>query len=58
MLGSAVDTRTQPSAGESQGILDPGTVEIRARNADAICYVIPLATEGASLRVESPRKAP
>jgi hypothetical protein len=48
--------RTQPSA------CDPGTyevsVEVRARNADAIRYVIPLATEGTSLRVESPRKTP
>lgn len=51
-----------PQPTGSRDLLDSGTyeisIEIRARNADAIRYVIPLSWDGADeLRVEPPRKA-
>jgi hypothetical protein len=64
-----LDLNPKPTG--SQDILEPGTyeisIEIRARNADALRYVIPISWDGKRpagaamwdhLRVEPPRKAP
>ena len=49
-----------PPPADGRASLASGTyevsVEVRARNADAIRYVIPLSTDGKSLRVEMPRR--
>jgi hypothetical protein len=64
-----LDLNPKPTG--SQDFLDPGTyeisIEIRARNADALRYVIPISWDGKRsagaamwdhLRVEPPRRAP
>ncbi len=64
-----LDLNPKPTG--DQDILGPGTyeisLEIRARNADALCYVIPLSWDGTRsdraalwdhLRVEPPRRVP
>jgi len=61
-----LDVNPKPTGG--QDLLDPGTyeisIEIRARNADALCYAVSIAWDGRSsegaatwehLRVEPPR---
>ena len=53
-----LDLTPKPAGG--RGSLDSGTyevsIEVRARNADAIRYAIPVSWDGADLRVEPPRK--
>jgi hypothetical protein len=58
--GRGLRLALSPPPVDGKASLVPGTyevsVEIRARNADAIRYVIPLSTDGKSLRVATPRR--